>query len=520
MAKITRRQFHAGVAGAAGAATLTNVAGPAIAQRRGGDVIIAQQAAPPTLDGQTSSAQASRNVSLHIWETLLARDENANVKPDLAESFEVSPDGLTYTFRLRSGVKFHNGKDMTSADAKASFERYGRVGASAFIMRPVRAIETPDARTVIVRLSSVYPGFLEGISSPRAPVAVMPSEEAAKGANEIAFIGTGPYQFVEFRPDSHVRLRRYDGYTPNTNYQGRDGFAGKKTPYFDTVTFRFMPEAGARTAALQTGEVHVLEALAIPAAQRLRDSRDMRAYEMMPWAIQTFMLNMSQPPLDNLMVRRAIQATLDMEEIMAISNDGLYRLLHGWQHPDTTYFAGDVGRDKYNIKNPALGRQLLQQSGYANQEIVFLADSNFTNHKQSAEVAAEQLRRIGLNIRLDITDWPTAFARRQQRTGWHMWALLMGIEPYEGPYNVVGFFAGADAQQKVQDPGIEDAQRRLTTSVQLADRQAAVRDFQARMYDQAIAIKCGDVGIFQATRANLMNYAPYRIPRMWDCWFA
>ncbi|MFN7000012.1 MAG: ABC transporter substrate-binding protein, partial [Elioraea tepidiphila] len=85
---------------------------------------------------------------------------------------------------------------------------------------------------------------------------------------------------------------------------------------------------------------------------------------------------------------------------------------------------------------------------------------------------------------------------------------------------VVGFFSGHAPVQHERDPVIEDAQRRLTTSLAEADRKKAVADFQARMYDQAIAIKCGDVGIVQATRANVENYKPYRIPRMWDCWFA
>jgi len=101
-----------------------------------------------------------------------------------------------------------------------------------------------------------------------------------------------------------------------------------------------------------------------------------------------------------------------------------------------------------------------------------------------------------------------------------MWVLMFGIEPYEGPFNVVGFLSGERPIQHVPDPVIEDANRRLNTSLAETDRKQAVADFQRRMYDQAIAIKCGDVGIVQATRANIVNYKPYRIPRMWDCWFA
>ena len=101
-----------------------------------------------------------------------------------------------------------------------------------------------------------------------------------------------------------------------------------------------------------------------------------------------------------------------------------------------------------------------------------------------------------------------------------MWPLLMGIEPYEGPYGVVSFFAGQSAAMMKTDPVIEDAQAKLTTSLKLEDRIAAVKQFQDRIYDQALAIKVGDSGWIQATRANVVNFAPYRIPRMWDVWFA
>jgi len=518
---ITRRHLGKGGLGiAAGALGTTALPAPGIAQRRGGEVVIAQQAQPPSLDAATSSAQSSRNITLHIFETLFARDEAGNPMPDLAEGVSISADGLTYTFPLRRGVRFHNGKVMAAADVKASLERYGRVGASAAIMRPVDAIETPDANTVVVRMKEPSPGFIAGISSPRAPCAIIPAEEAGKAANQIEIIGTGPFRFVEYRPDSHVRLARFDDYSRNTSFQARDGFGGRKTAHFDSIMIRFVPEAGARTAGLQTGELHVLEALAVPAAQRLRDDRNVRTHEMMPWAFQTLMLNHAQGPTANVGVRRAIQAALDMEEIMAISTDGLFRLTHGWQHPGTTYFAGDVGRELYNVRDANRARALLREAGYRNEELIILSDSSFSNHRAAGEVAAEQLKAVGINVRLNVVDWPTAFSQRTRREGWHMWVLMMGIEPYEGPFNVVGFFSGQAPIQHERDAAIEDANRRLNASLAEADRRQAVADFQRRMYDQAIAIKCGDVGIVQATRANVANYRPYRIPRMWDCWLS
>ena len=492
----------------------------AAAQKRGGDIVMAQQAQPPTLDAATSTAQATRNIGMLMFETLVTRDENGNVINDLAAKVDASPDGRIYTFTLREGVRFHNGKEMTSADVKASLERYGRVGASP-TLKEVESITAPGKYQVVVTLKRPTPSFIDMLSSPRAPATIIPAEEAGKDAGKIELIGTGPFQFVEYKPDSHVRLKRFDGYTPNTNFKGPDGFSGRKTVYVDTATIRFVPEGGARTAGLQSGEFHVLEHMPTDAAKRAaaNASGPIRAYQAMPWAFQLLVINASLPPTNNLKVRQAMQVGLDFEEIMAISTDGAYRMTHGWQHPNTAYFAGDIGKDRYNVNKVDRARQLLKESGYKGEELVLWADSQFKNHRDTAVTAAEQLKKIGINATVKITDWPTVFAATTKPEGWNVWPLMFGIEPYEGPYNTASFWVGERARQQVTDPQIDAAYQRLTGSPALADRQKAFGEFQLRMTDQAYAIKLGDVGIYQATRANVRGYKPYRVPRMWDVWF-
>jgi peptide/nickel transport system substrate-binding protein len=497
-------------------AALTLAAAPVQAQKKGGDIVLAQQAQPPSIDGMTTSAQATRNISLHIWETLIARDENANVTSDLATAWKISDDGLTYTFTLRD-ARFHNGKMMTSADAKASMERYAKVGASPF-MKAVKEMQTPDPKTIVFVLNTPVPGFLEQLSSPRAPAVIIPAEEAGKEANKIEIIGTGPFQFVEFKPDSHVKIKRFDGYIQSPVGNARDGFGGKKTAYVDTVTFRFVPEGGARTAGLQSGEFQVLEQIPTPTAKRLANDKSVVMHEMMPWAFQTFIFNASQPPTNNAKFRQAVQAAIDPEEVMAISTDGSYRLTHGWQHPGTAYFQGDLGKDNYNQKNPAKAKQLLAESGYKGEELLILTDSSFKNHNDTAVTIGEQLKAIGIKVNVKVVDWPTALATSGKKDGWNAWTLMMGIEPYEGPYNVASFYTGPNARQQAQDPVLDAANQRLTTALKFEDRKAAFADWQKQMMQEAWAIKIGDVGIYQATSAKVKNYKPYRIPRMWDVW--
>ena len=160
----------------------------------------------PRSTPHVTSAQAARNVTLHIYETLYARDENAKPVPELAEGVKISEDGKTYVFPIRKGVKFHNGKELDANDVVASLERYRKVGASASLLAAIDQVKATGPNEVTITLKDVQSTFLDNLSSPRAPIAIYPAEEAAKAANQINFIGTGPFRFVEYKPDSHVKL--------------------------------------------------------------------------------------------------------------------------------------------------------------------------------------------------------------------------------------------------------------------------------------------------------------------------
>ncbi len=213
-------------------------------------------------------------------------------------------------------------------------------------------------------MGSIFPGLIEAISSPRAPFVIMPAEECGEPVGQPAIIGTGPFRFAEYKPDNYVKMTRFDGYVPNTAYEKRDGFSGRKTAYFDSVTVRIMTEGGARTAALQTGEVHVLETLDVPAAKRLKNDKNIRTYDMMPWAFLTLMMNNAWGVTANVELRRAIQAALDLEEVAAIASDGLYRLDPAWQYPGSNYYPGADGLDTYVTHDPAKAQARLAAAGY------------------------------------------------------------------------------------------------------------------------------------------------------------
>ena len=135
---------------------------------------------------------------------------------------KISADGKTYVFPIRKGVKFHNGKELDAE--RTSSPRSSATARSARRRRCSRADRHGQGRAgpheVTITLKDVQSTFLDNLSSPRAPIAIYPAEEAAKAANQINYIGTGPFRFVEYKPDSHVKIARFDGYVPNPQCDG------------------------------------------------------------------------------------------------------------------------------------------------------------------------------------------------------------------------------------------------------------------------------------------------------------
>ena len=200
----------------------------------GGISCSAQEANINTLDQMTSSTISTRNIAMNIYESLMTRDENNHPILELAEAMIEAPDHLTYTFKLRQGIHFHNGKLMTSADVVASFDRYAKVGNQRSTLDNVDRWDAPDAATFVIHMKEIQPTFIEALSSFSVPIVIIPAENRDVPAQQLTQpIGTGPYQLVASVPGSAVKLKRFDGYKPNTSFQDRTGFGGYKQACFD-----------------------------------------------------------------------------------------------------------------------------------------------------------------------------------------------------------------------------------------------------------------------------------------------
>lgn len=485
-------------------------------RRHGGHLVFGQEAGPPTLDPHFTTSVATRNIAMHIFEMLLTRDENNGVVKELAEDYTVDDSGLVYTFKLRPGIRFHNGRELTSADVLASFERYKRL-AVGNALEPVASMHAPDPATFVIRLKSPVPLFIEEISAFTIPIAIMPADQAERPGGKIDPIGTGPYRFVEWLPDSHVRLKRFEAYAPDMRYAGSLGFGGRKVPHLETLTFRFMSDAGTRIAALETGEVHVVEDVPPNDAARLAANKALALHKLKYWWMHGAWVNHVKSPTDKLLVRRAIQIALDMEEIMEIATDGAYDLQPGFQYPGNPYYVRD-GEKHYNVNDPSKAKQLLKEAGYAGEPVVIITNTSYQSMYRAAVAVAERLRAIGMTVRMDVFDWATASSRRTDADAWNLWFTGHGTAPAVGPANAVRNVVSPKPIQFKADPVLDTLYGDLLRGRTFEERRLTFGKIQRRIYDQVHFLLFGDLSKIQASRQEVKDFTPYRIPRFWNVW--
>ena len=491
----------------------------------GGDFVFGQETNINTLDQMTSSTIATRNIAMNIYESLMTRDENNHPILELAQAMIEARDHLTYTFTLRQGIHFHNGKRMTSADVAASFDRYARVGNQRSTLANVDHWDTPNASTFVIHMKTIQPTFIEALSSFSVPIVIIPSEDRDIPAQQLTQpIGTGPYQLVGTEPGSTIKLKRFDGYKPNASFQERTGFGGYKQACLDTVTFRIISEPGARVAGLRNGELHAVEDVPATSAPDLKNDTDITILLLKNWWIQMASPNISNPPTDNLLVRKAIQAALDMDEIMGTASDGNYQLNVGFQYPDQPDYT-DAGKETYNQRNPDLAKQYLADAGYQGEPVVLLTNKDYPPMYNSALIIQQQLQAVGINAEMKVVDWPTSVQMALNTTeGWNIYFTAWGTQPALGALATMQFLIQPNASYKPvdgkDDPDVLTAWKDMNALPTVKGRQEAFARMQQLVLERVYAFPLGSLTKIQAVRSNVNGFEPFRIPRMANVWFS
>lgn len=379
----------------------------------GGTLIAVLEPEPFALVSIVNNNYPLAIVTANVFDGLVTYDANFQPRPSLAESWEVAPDGLSITFHLRRGVKWHDGKDFTSKDVSFSaldlWKKFHPRGRSTFVA--VDDVETPDDYTAIFRLkhpSLVIFSALSAAESPIMPRHLYEGTEPLKNPYNSKPVGTGPFVFKEWKKGQYVELGR------NPNYWN----TGK--PYLERVIFRSIPDAASRTAALETGEIQYAPFDAVPFADvdRLRKIPDLvvdtRGYEFQS---QFLMLefNLKNPYLSNLKVRQAIAHAIDRRGLIDTVWYGFAKPATGPIPSNLTrFYTADV--EQYPFDR-ATAEKLLDEAGFPRKAdgVRFTITQDFAptseGHKVSAEYVRQNLKQVGIELDIRTQDMAT-YTRR------------------------------------------------------------------------------------------------------------
>ena len=363
----------------------------ALAQARKDSAVLAMTLEPPGLDPTAGAASAIAEITLYnIYETLTKIHSDSRTTPLLAESWTVSPDLKTWTFKLRPGVSFQNGEAFNAASVKFSFERAvdkTSTNKDKATFANMERIDTPDAHTVVLNLKNGDPDLLFKLGQASA---IMVEPKSAAG-NNTQPIGTGPYRLDNWAKGSAVTLTRWDAHRNAKDVKLR------------RVTLRFISDPAAQVASLLSGDVDVFPR--VSAARSLKAFETNKKFQVLVGGSRAktiLAINNKRKPLDNVLVRRAIAHAIDRKLVIEGAADGFGVPIGSYLVPGTPGYVDLTGMNGFDL---AKSRALLHQAGVALPLELTMKLPPTPYARQGGEVIAAQLAKVGINAKIENVEW-------------------------------------------------------------------------------------------------------------------
>ena len=416
--------------------------GPAAAQT----VRAVMHAEVKFLDPHSNTADITQVHGYMVYDTLFALDAKGEPQPQMVDTYRLSPDKLTYTFTLRDGLKWHDGKPVRSADAVASIKRWAvKDAAGQKVMARTASLEATGEKTFVLKLKEPYGLTIRALAKEYSYVPfIIPERQALQDASkpfEGEKIGSGPFMFVEkeWVPGAKTVYVKFKEYVPRK--EPASFYAGGKKVNVDRVEFLVIPDQSTAVAALEKGEVDYLQRPHMDQWPLLRKNAAIAMYRADVSQMQIHP-NHLNPPFDNPKARQALMAMVNQEEyLQAISGDPQnYRVCRsltgcgGWLETD-------AGTDLLKRQDFEKAKRLLAEAGYKGERIVVMAPSDFATINAASLTTAAMLRKIGVNVDLQVVDWGTLVSRRGVKEppsknpgGYHIFHTYSGAAAVKDPW--------------------------------------------------------------------------------------
>jgi peptide/nickel transport system substrate-binding protein len=452
----------------------------ALAQGRKDAIVLAMALEPtPGLDPTAGAASSIAEVTQYnIYETLTKINSDGSVTPLLAESWEVSPDLTTYTFRLRKGVKFQNGEPFDAKAVKFSFDRASGEKSTNKDKRTFANLSTRvvDDHTVVLLIKEIEPDILFLLGQ---ATAVIVEPKSADG-NATKPVGTGPFKLESWSKGSSVTLTKWDGFRDASKIKLR------------RATFRFIADPAAQVAALLAGDVDVFPRVTPRSVPQFKQNAKFQVIVSGSRAKTVLAINNKKKPLDDVRVRRAIAAAIDRKAVVQGAGDG-YGVPIGSHYVPGAF--GYVDTTNVNPYNPDKAKALLKEAGITTPLELTLVLPPPPYARQGGEVIASELAKVGINAKLQNVEWAQWLSNTYGNGHNYDLTIVSHVEPFD-----LVNFTKPDYYWGYHSAKFDDLYTRYKTSPREADRRKLIGEIQ-----QLLAQDCVLEWLYQPQWVTVAN---------------
>src|SRR5215204_7345455 len=438
-----------------------------------GTLYVALDAEPPELDPNLSSAYVDRQVMASLYDKLVDINEEGEIVPMLAKSYDVSDDGTVYTFKLREGIKFHDGTEFNAEAVKFNLDRYQKEDSvRSTEVEPIESVEVVDPMTVRVTLSEPFAPFL-AVLTDRAGIMASPKAiEKNNGRISKDPVGTGPFKFVERVRGDHITVEK------NPDYW-REGL-----PKIDKIEYRGITDENVQYQNLQSGELDLIDSIPLVELKNLQESGDYNVSVEPGLGFQGIYLNVQQPPFDNKELRQAVYRLVDREAIVkaALRNVGGTPANspfgeQSWAYSDES--------DAYPERSVEEAKALLEKGGEPDGFSFTLKTDTSPINQQIAQIIQNNLKPAGIDVKVEGEDFGTLL---EDSDNGNFQALYLGWSGRIDPDLNIYDFTVTDGDFNSSGYSNPEVDRLLGEA-----RTTSDRDRRKKLYDQVMEILHEDV---------------------------
>ena len=477
-----------------------------------------------------TTAYITRNHGYMVYDTLFAADANGEIQPQMVGDFSVSDDGLTYTFTLRDGLKWHDGSPVTAADCIASIERWGkRDGMGQKLMDFTASMEAVDDKTFTMQLKEPYGLVLDSLGKISSNTPFMMKEEFAKTdafTQVTEIVGSGPFRFVadEWVPGSKVVYVKNEDYVPRD--EPPSAAAGGKVVHVDRVEWVYIPDPATTMNALQNGEVDLWETPSPDMVPIMKTQDNIVIDVIDPLGTQGWLrMNHLHAPFDNPKVRQAVAMAVHQETyLLALVGDpSLYKTCKAYficgTPNDST--AGDKG---YLEGNLDAAIKMLEEEGVVGHKIVLMQPTDIPVLNSASLVTAQLLRDLGFDVEVQAMDWSTLTSRRAEKKkvedgGWNVFHTYATGADAQSPIANIGVSGGGVERAWFgwpTDEGVEKLRDDFARETDPAKKQQIIETLQASLFELVPYVNYGQWFQPRAWRKGLKGVLVSPVPFFWN----